>query len=169
MFSLDNVGTDYEKIRGGDWDTVANNVRRFIDLTAKGGREVLVSANVVHSPSNPVDRSAIIASLAKLGVPRVDITSCSMFHSNVGRRTAPCREWYRILIVLVDGRVTPCCVDYDGELIVGSVHEEPDLRKLFNNQRMRKLRRDMLDPDTMPATCQSCLEWCGKYSVPKFS
>ena len=88
MFSLDNVGTDYEKIRGGDWDTVANNVRRFIDLTAKGGREVLVSANVVHSPSNPVDRSAIIASLAKLGVPRVDITSCSMFHSNVGRRTA---------------------------------------------------------------------------------
>jgi radical SAM protein with 4Fe4S-binding SPASM domain len=48
-----------------------------------------------------------------------------------------------LLVVLWDGRVTPCCADYDGQLIVGKADEQ-NLQEIFNGPEMRVLRKQHL-------------------------
>jgi radical SAM protein with 4Fe4S-binding SPASM domain len=51
----------------------------------------------------------------------------------------PCvRPWF-IITILWDGRVVPCCYDYDGKYIIGDLNSE-SLEEIWNNERMRKLR-----------------------------
>lgn len=41
-----------------------------------------------------------------------------------------CRDLWRLLVVLWDGRVTLCCADYNGELDVGRA-DEKNLQNIF--------------------------------------
>jgi radical SAM protein with 4Fe4S-binding SPASM domain len=142
----------------------------FVRIAKEVGSGIQIAANVVESHDNPIDRGAFLASLQELGVTEVEIGSWNVYGDLGGlpQRTCPCREWYHDVVVLVDGRVVPCCVDYEGALVYGNVQDDPDLRRLFNNHRAREYRRAMRSPDTMPKTCRNCVEVCGSLSVPKF-
>jgi radical SAM protein with 4Fe4S-binding SPASM domain len=168
--SLDNVGARYEKVRGTSWAKVAENVSAFTRIAKEYGGRLRIAANVVDSRENPIDHEDFIASLRELGVTDVLINSWSVYGNLDGfsQRTCPCREWYRDVVVLVDGRVIPCAVDYEGDLTYGSVQDEPNLRRLFNSPQMRAYRRAMRSPATMPKACRNCVEYCGSLSVPKF-
>jgi hypothetical protein len=85
-----------------------------------------------------------------------------------GRRRTRCREpWRGGLVVLQDGRVTACCVDHDGELVVGDAKRE-DLRAIWNGARMRALRRAHVEGD-LPPLCARCTEYPSDGAAPRFS
>jgi hypothetical protein len=42
------------------------------------------------------------------------------------------------------------------ELAFGSIAEETSLRRLYDGPRIRRLRRDLRSPATMPTLCSRC-------------
>ena len=67
------------------------------------------------------------------------------------------RPWL-IISILWDGRVVPCCYDYDAKYVIGSVNEE-SIKEIWNNKKMQELRRTLTDADfTANKLCASCIE-----------
>ena len=77
-----------------------------------------------------------------------------------GPRTDVCPEPfgkdYGKLVVLWDGRVIPCCVDYNAELTIGNVCDER-IPNLWENEKMVRLREQHLTGE-FPDTCADCNE-----------
>lgn len=57
--------------------------------------------------------------------------------------------------VLSDGRVVPCCADFDGNLALGSAAEKP-LAEILSSREALALRRSIAGETPMPAYCASC-------------
>ncbi len=51
----------------------------------------------------------------------------------------PCRMLWKNLTVYFDGRVSPCCYDSEGALVIGDVSRE-SLKDIWNSPRLRRLR-----------------------------
>ncbi|MCX6701998.1 MAG: radical SAM/SPASM domain-containing protein [Candidatus Zambryskibacteria bacterium] len=64
----------------------------------------------------------------------------------------PCSH-LRVMNILWDGRVPLCCLDYDGQVILGDVNKQ-SLREIWNNARPIRNRHHALDFD-MPL-CRDC-------------
>lgn len=52
----------------------------------------------------------------------------------------PCSWLWDRMVVLWDGRVVPCCYDYDGKYVLGNLRDRT-LKQIFNDQPMRELRK----------------------------
>ena len=86
-----------------------------------------------------------------------------------GARTQACREaWRGSLVVLVDGTVTACCADSEGELALGNVEQETPAQ-IVNNSKFRALRRahrsmngDAKSCGALPKICANCSEFDGR-------
>jgi len=46
--------------------------------------------------------------------------------------------------VLVDGRVVPCCMDYDGKYVLGDL-KRGSLKSIWNGEKMVRLRKALLE------------------------
>lgn len=57
--------------------------------------------------------------------------------------------------ILSDGRVVPCCADFDGALAFGSVHDAP-LAEILSSQAALDLRARISGKKPMPGFCASC-------------
>ena len=59
-----------------------------------------------------------------------------------GDELRPCPALWEYLIILADGTVTPCCVDINGEMNLGSIADIPDLGEFWRNSpALADLRR----------------------------
>ncbi len=78
-----------------------------------------------------------------------------------GARTRPCREaWRGSLVVLVDGTVTACCADSEGQLALGNGHRDAPAQ-LLNGAAFRQLRRAHRCGE-FPQPCAGCGEFNGR-------
>jgi len=75
----------------------------------------------------------------------------------------PCiRPWHRFTIMW-DGRVVPCCFDYDGKYILGDFKEQT-LEEIWNSESMIELRKQhILNDFSKNKLCKNCKE---KYGMP---
>lgn len=71
----------------------------------------------------------------------------------------PCRMLWKNLTVYHDGRVSPCCYDAEGELIVGDILNQSP-REIWNGPVLRNLRTLHLTSqyDKIPI-CSRCMNW----------
>lgn len=71
----------------------------------------------------------------------------------------PCTFLWYNPVILWDGRVTTCCVDYQGKGIIGDVNEEL-LSKIWQGKVLQNIRRAHLENeyDTIPL-CNKCQFW----------
>jgi radical SAM protein with 4Fe4S-binding SPASM domain len=72
-----------------------------------------------------------------------------------GRRFAYCQFPFRLLTVLWDGSVVPCCYDYDAKLILGNVNDE-SLAVIWNNERTQHLRKSFMHNQVNNCLCKYC-------------
>ena len=63
---------------------------------------------------------------------------------------------YGKLVVLWDGRVIPCCVDYNANLTIGNVQNDT-IPNLWKNKKIDRLREQHLRGE-FPDTCAECNE-----------
>lgn len=78
-----------------------------------------------------------------------------------GPRERACRElWRGSLVVLVDGTVTACCADSEGQLALGNAHRDTPA-KILNDAPFRELRRRHRCGD-FPEPCRGCSEFDGR-------
>jgi len=78
-----------------------------------------------------------------------------------GPRRTPCRElWRGSMVVLVDGTVTACCADSEGELALGNAFAR-DPVAILNDRPFQELRRRHAARD-FPSPCDRCSEYAGE-------
>jgi len=72
-------------------------------------------------------------------------------------RRHPCRELWGKLVVLWNGDVTVCCIDFDGKLVAGSLAAGDRLKDIWSNPRLENLRRRHRDRSfTGLPLCEHC-------------
>ncbi len=66
-----------------------------------------------------------------------------------------CREPFQKLNVLWDGRITPCCSDYDGAIALGCAQDGVDA--VWNSKGTIGLQRALMSNAGLPQFCRRCL------------
>jgi len=72
-----------------------------------------------------------------------------------GRPKSGCLGLRHHFGVLSDGRVVPCCADFDGALALGNINERP-LAEILSAPAALSLRDSIAGKTAMPAFCASC-------------
>jgi len=155
-FSIDGVDpAKYGAIRvGGDLGRVERNVRHLLRRRRERRREKpAVLVRMLRIPETEGERDPFLLRWRPEVGPQ-DVVALGDFCSwggLVGGGDAsppdpvpangrkPCRMLWRNLTVLQDGRVTPCCHDAEGKLVVGDVRRET-LRKIWTGEKLEQLR-----------------------------
>ncbi len=57
-----------------------------------------------------------------------------------------CFKPWNELNIYWDGKVVPCCLDYDGKYVLGNLNEE-SLEEIWNGEKMQELRRQHIEND----------------------
>lgn len=169
--SMDGYGESYERTRGTDFNVVKANVERLVALNKEFGGKSHLEINCVNSKYNENELDDIYAKLIKLDVDNVNMQSWQVYDPECrkpGGKTG-CSELYRTLTVLSNGVVVPCCVDYDGQLNLGSIHDSLQMMSFFNGPVMRLLRKTNLSSASAPPVCKGCWEYTTKYSGNRFT
>lgn len=84
------------------------------------------------------------------------------------RNQVVCDKPWTSVTILWDGRVVPCCFDYDGLFVLGNLNHET-LDSIWRSERMQTLRESHRNHDLNGLTlCQNCTDKEG-YSVRKIT
>ena len=162
--SLDGWDEIYNEIRGVEYKSIEEKVLNIIEkrTLANSNLKIEVSMVILKDTEELVD-------LFKERWSRLveSVTSQPMLTYSEGQRSKKCRElWRGNLVVLWDGKVVPCCVDYEGTQILGNAYKE-ELKKIWNGARMKSLRKAHIK-GTFRGICSRCSEYQTKRVSQRF-
>ena len=131
---------EFERIRPPlKFDTVVQNVIELVKL-----RDAMRSKLRVRvACCSTTDKEATMRSLEKV----VDGFAFGKLHNWGGqgavrkRLRKPCSRLWRTFTVLADGAVALCCLDYDGQQLVGRVDARHSIRDVWDGPLYREVRR----------------------------
>jgi len=66
-----------------------------------------------------------------------------------------CNRPWETVTVMWDGRVVPCCYDYNGKYVLGDVRTSR-LSDIWNGERMQALRREFISQQVSNPLCRNC-------------
>lgn len=162
-FSVDGTGATYERIRGFSYDRIRANILKLKKMrdTKKSSLKIDVSMVVFEETEADIegfrDQWRDVADGIYL-IPRLI----------PGIRKNRCREmWRGNLTILWDGRVVPCCADFDARMIVGDVTKE-NISDVWNGRRMQELRT-LHNRRVLPEVCSGCAEYADPRVNARFS
>ncbi|HAP66992.1 MAG TPA: hypothetical protein DCQ99_04085 [Nitrospinae bacterium] len=159
----------FEKVRKNlDFDRVVENTEKFIELKKKLNKHIFTTVSII----NMDETSGEIAEFKRYWKPRVDrvldvkyntwtgsVENRNNFINNSKRFNCPCKMLWDQMVILQDGKVALCCLDYDGKVIVGDMKNESILNiwngKILNNLRQKQIK---LKFDEI-STCRACNQY----------
>lgn len=149
---------EYEKIRYPlKFDLVVNNIRDLIFIRNK----MRSSLKIEIACNSTSDNSSTMKSLENC----VDNFSFGKLHnwgdseiacSARSKIRKPCARVWRTFTILSDGSASLCCLDFDGKVILGDLHES-SISEIWRNSQyisMRKQHTNALHKNI--AICSSC-------------
>lgn len=158
-FSIDATGVDYEKIRGGSYQKVKNNILSFLSLIETSKKQIQTQVVATISQWN----ESVIDTLKKEWKPYMKITTQPMLTFKKDSRRGKCYELFKEhLVVLSNGKVVPCCADYEGALEIGDARFQ-SLNEIINSERIEKLRSD-----PSGSLCDYCSEYKSNVTKDRF-
>jgi len=148
-----NAGTKetHSKVmRGPNYDVVESKVT---ELIKKAPFQVYVS--MVEIEANTHEKEEFKKKWGKNAIFGEFKNWGGMKHDKLERtgKRVPCLSLLRAITILWDGRVVPCCLDYDGKLILGDANKQTLSEILISTRWLRK-RHKKLDFDFDP--CRLC-------------
>jgi MoaA/NifB/PqqE/SkfB family radical SAM enzyme len=147
--SLDSYSPEhYKKIRlVGKYDEVINGINNLMSLREK--RKSLTPAiEIGMLVLDRADKVAIRSFMSQW--KHADNIVIRQRHEWVGKGTTiknklPCYPLWNDFYVLCDGRVVPCCMDYDGDLVIGDTNKQ-SLKDIWeNSEKLRQIRKCHLE------------------------
>ncbi len=156
-FSVDGLGETHTRIRGYSYDRLRRDVEALRRERATGGLQgPAIDVSMVAFEETEAEVEAFRSAWDGVA-DRVQVIP----RFRDGARTVKCREpWRGTLVVLWDGRVSVCCRDWEGEMIVGDANVEP-LSSVWNGERLRAIRRSHA-----AARFEGLCASCGEYEAP---
>jgi radical SAM protein with 4Fe4S-binding SPASM domain len=179
VFSRINLSIDgataqtYEKIRrGGDFNRLQQNIemlQQFKEHIAMDAQVCVSNENFheiplffqVFKPYFRYDQFSFgfVANLsAEMGVEENYFHKQKIDLRHLVKRPIPCSFFWQQAHVLHDGRVSACCRDYNGDLIMGDLKRE-GIGEIWKNARYAAYRKAHAqnDEQALPQMCKECL------------
>lgn len=76
---------------------------------------------------------------------------------NMKKKIEPCDMIWSRLHLSSDKKLTACCMDYEHDLVYANFDKDTDLKKEFNNQIIKNLRKKHLNNKLNGTICKNCL------------
>lgn len=157
----------YAKIRRkGDFDTVWKNVHRLLEIKEESGAVLpLVTLQILQTPDTIGEVDDFVAywsgkadyvSVTNISsMADQSILDLSVREDSRTTQCKPCEQLWQRLSIYDDGRVTVCCSDYQGYLVIGKVGEDK-LIDLWHGEKLTELRRRHKALDFDGLVCKTC-------------
>jgi radical SAM protein with 4Fe4S-binding SPASM domain len=161
-FSVDGGKETYQRVRGFPYEKIESYILHFIQMRndLKKKTWVEVSMLIFNETTAEID-SFFIRWKNKADFVNIQ----PKFFTITKKNYTPCRELWRIMVVLWNGDVVPCCVDFDGTIVIGNAKRE-NLQSLFKNKIMREIRKKHLLKKP-PSLCEKCSHYHADYYISK--
>jgi radical SAM protein with 4Fe4S-binding SPASM domain len=165
VLSLDSLDPDvYKSIRGraARIDVADRNLRELVRLRDEGGYDTNLTLQMISMHANNDEAARFLAYCEELGVDRGVVIRLERWdfddelvaelgeHTSPGY-TEPCTRPWNSVAILWDGRVVPCCHDYNGEKTLGDLRRET-LEDIWAKPEAREFR----DRNVEMAICAKC-------------
>lgn len=156
--SVDAAGKEvFESTRIGlKYDKVVANIERLLRLREESGRRRPKLILSFVRQNNSAEEQAFIAHWGAKA-DKIHITDLHNWAGTLNREsdvTFPCYRQWLTFTVLWDGRVSLCCADFDGRVILGDLKTQT-IAEVWNGEPYRRIRREQLERGG-PSICQSC-------------
>lgn len=153
LLSLDSLDADtYRAIRGpaARVDKADRHLRELVRRRDAGGHSTWITLQMIAMDANRAEIDRFLAYCADVGVDRGVVVRLGRWdfedeyvehlggHDSPGY-TMPCTLPNTSVAVLWDGRVVPCCHDYDAAVVLGSL-EEQTLHEIWHGPAARRFR-----------------------------
>jgi MoaA/NifB/PqqE/SkfB family radical SAM enzyme len=164
-FSFDGVTQEsYEKIRvGANFERTQSNIRRLIEeRNQRGLRKPSVFVEFVVQKGNLNDMKEV-KSFWKIadGINICEVDNrkeggLSAIKRLVFKHLYPCVRIFSSMIVMSNGEVAQCCMDYDGSNVLGNLNIQT-INEVFNSQKWKDLRAVHMNGqgDTVELCCNT--------------
>jgi MoaA/NifB/PqqE/SkfB family radical SAM enzyme len=156
--SVDAAGKEvFEATRVGlKYDKVIANIERLVRIRAESGkrRPKLILSFV--RQSNSTDEQAFIEHWRTIA-DKVHVTDLHNWAGTLNTESDvnyPCYRPWLTFTVLWDGRVSLCCADFDGKVILGDLNTS-SIREIWNAEPYRLARKQHLESGG-PDICRAC-------------
>ena len=166
-FSVDAVkkGT-YESIRRGlSFEITINNILNLIKKRNQAGlKKPRVNVVFVRQELNEGELEDFL-SFWKNRADKVIISfddnrnETSAFFKKPGRNLVafPCRKLWTEIVVMSNGKVSLCCVDYDGQVVLGDFNKQ-NLKEIWENSKFTEIRDMHLNFQSgQISICKNCV------------
>lgn len=165
LLSLDSLdAATYRAIRGpaANLARALDHVATLVRLRDAGRYSTSITVQFIQMSDNSGEAEAFLAWARDVGVDRAVVVRLGRWDfddsrvSELGRFDTPlhgdyCRRPWNSVVVMWDGRVVPCCHDYNGEVVLGDLREQT-LADLWASERAQAFRRQA----HRSALCASC-------------
>lgn len=155
-FSVDGADDTFERVRGVNYKAIEAKILAFIAASKAQGNLVKTEVCMVLFQETLSE----VESFQKRWERRVDWVN---IQPQIGfekiLRNRRCRNLWRSLAVYWDGKVVPCCIDYDGAMVLGDARQE-SLSRIFNGPRIQALRQRHT-AGRFDSICQHCSPFFG--------
>lgn len=149
IFSMDGATKEtYEKIRvGADFDKLMENIKAFYEIReTKGRMKPFIRIQMVRMKDNRDEVNAFLNMWSGIAddIAVKDVTNRGQGNQlNVGDQVTDgrkrCNQPWQRMIVARDGKVFPCCSDWDRTYEIGDANATP-LKDIWKGERMAALR-----------------------------
>ena len=177
ILSLDGaIKETYEKIRSGsDFETAKQNIRTFLNLKKREHSNIYVILSIIRMRETEKELEAFKKEWYNLGINEIQIKGFTVWGSQVKEIEKlapegwklesripryPCKHFWTDVVVAVDGKVLPCCFDYDAKLVLGDLNKQT-LLEIWNSDVVKKVREAQGRGDFNNPLCKDCTEWEG--------
>lgn len=162
--SLDGAKKEtFESIRlGGDFDRCVTNIERFLELNQNKVFTTIQTINMKQT------QNEVLEFVDKFKDHKADIVRVIPYTShdptkrdlncdfNYKDSNNHCAFLWRTLVVTWNGKIVPCCQDWDDNIVLGDISNSL-VKDIWNGHEMVKMRRDHLKGDRRDyEICQGC-------------
>jgi radical SAM protein with 4Fe4S-binding SPASM domain len=165
LFSFDSLNTEtYRSIRGqaANFEKGDEYLREFIRRRDEGHYDTFCTLQMIYMYSNHQEADRFLQYCAEVGVDRGLVIRLGRWDfsdpvvNSLGESDSPGFRGYcdyptTSVVVLWDGRVVPCCHDYNGEVVFGDLKHE-SLAEIWNAPKAVDFRQNHRDQ----VLCQKC-------------
>ena len=176
----------YENVRKSDrfeFEQVRTNAEQFLALRReRGQKKPFVILSIIAMDLTSPDLNAFRDHWASRGADQVifkpyanwggqysdvidDLGAIKPRASSVSPRAHPCKLMWKSLVVAWDGKVIPCCYDYDTKMVMGDLTNQT-IEEIWNGPSYVALRQAELEGRNNSALCANCTAAPGHASNP---
>lgn len=132
---------EFERIRYPlKFDRVVGNIRRLSDIRNELKSPLKITVACCSTKDKSTTMQMLEAAVDKFSFGKIHNWASQDYAQPAGGVRKPCSRLWRTFTILANGDVSLCCLDYDGQQLLGRVDEETGIRDIWNGEVYRRLR-----------------------------